>query len=320
MKIVLEKPITWLKSDRDGERNKLMYTNLSLALKSIGSDVTEMDTFYGSDFSERHAPPGGALISYHSVGGRPNVWRLKETSIPFYYNLDKLGYSGWSELSVNKKIHEGAIVNRNQNHAESFCRAVSSWLIEENLSKYVQGSRYINEIEPFVLFPMQVRDDIVAVHNRLDPLRVLRVAAAMCKKHKRLLLVKRHPYCKNWKTASLLGLLDASNKYVRITDASITSLLPVCQAVLVGNSGVGLEAIIYGKPVYSFAKSEYDFASYQIESEEDIESVYFSSSKPHPNGFKFGHYFLSERCFDARDIIDIKNKIQNLIISEFVRA
>lgn len=313
MKVTLERPVTWIESERDGERNRLMYANLLQALHTLGADVSETDVHYGRDFVERKAPPSGILISYHSVGNAPNVWRLKETPIPFFYNIDKLGYSGWSELSVDGRTHAHIVDGRNANDGEEYCKSISEWLVKENLSKYRQGNQGLPTSDKFVLFPMQVRYDSVAVHNRIDPLIVLHEAARISKARKKLLLVKRHPYCTSKKVAFHLMREQLFNKYVKTTEASVTSLLSACDTVLVGNSGVGLEAIIYGKPVYSFAKSEYEIATYPIQRLMDIKSAFSGVMEPHPRGYKFGRYFLKERCFDARDPIDICTKLHNLI-------
>jgi len=313
MNVVIEKPITWLESDRDGSRNRLMYANLTLALRSIGANVHETETYYGNDFLERTAPIDGILISYHSVGNAPNIWRLKETPIPFFYNLDKLGYSGWSELAVEKEKHEHIVASLDPRESEIYCKTLSEWLIQENLSKYSQSTSLSPLSQGFTLYPMQVRNDAVAIHNRLDPLDVLRTAAHICRKRKQTLLVKRHPYCTSPKVALHLKLTAAFNKYVQLTSASITSLLPACDRVIAGNSGVGLEALVYGKPVHSFARSEYEMATYQIHTHRDIEEALSGEPPPQPNGQKFAYYFLSERSFDARNVDDIIKKLKTLV-------
>jgi len=290
-----------------------MYASLLHALRDIGAESTEVDTHYGNDFAERTAPPDGVLISYHSVGNAPNVWRLKETPIPFFYSLDRLGYSGWSELSVEKEKFEPLISAESESEAKTFCNSISDWLVRENLSKYMQSSESISGGADFVLFPLQVSSDIVATHNRMNPLDVLHEAAKICKRQRRMLVVKRHPYCTSKTVVRRLVLERILNKYVRITNASITSLLSACNAVLVGNSGVGLEAIVYGKPVYSFARSEYEIATHQVCNLDDISSAFTSPPMPHPNGYKFGHYYLRKRCFDARDPSDVRDKLRNFI-------
>lgn len=313
MQVVLEKPITWLESERDGDRNRLMYSVVLQALRNLCANVTEINTQYGNVFSERTAPEDGVLISYHSVGKSSNVWRLKETPIPFFYNLDRLGYSGWSELSVDMKRYETIVAERDAERSEAYCKNLSEWLIRENLSKYAQAHTTSSVGSGFVLFPMQVRTDSVAAHNRIDPLAVLRVASSACRRQRKRLLVKRHPYCTSKQISFWLRLESTINKYVDLTDASVTALLPACDAVLVGNSGVGLEAIVYGKPVYSFARSEYDMAAYQLYNKSDVQNVLSKTPSRHPNGYKFADYFFSERCFDVRDPNDVLRKLRDLV-------
>src|SRR5690606_14294329 len=121
--------------------------------------------------------------------------------------------------------------------------------------------------------------------------------------------VKRHPYCRNL-------LMNVSLRVVRhfgnvlYTDASVTQILPSCTAVITGNSGVGLEALAYGKPVFTFGKSEYQLASYQLDALEDIDAVFAQQChKEHPLGRRFVHYYLKTICFDVRSPSDVQGKI-----------
>lgn len=313
MQVSLEKPITWLKSERDGERNRLMYDTLTAALNQLGATVREIDTYYGNDFAPRTAPPGGVLFSYHSVGHSKHVWRIKETPIPYFYNIDRLGYSGWSELAVNPEPHLRNIEQIDPQKAEDFRRKISDWLRTENLSKYRQKSHRPPLKSGFIFFPLQIRSDAVAVHNKIDPLKVLRVAAHAAWSKKKPLIIKRHPYCTSTRVAlSLLG--HRLNPYVWTTTASVAAILPTCDAVLVGNSGVGLEALVHGKPVYSFAHSEYEISSFKIDNADDIKEVFCKEIySPHQNSDRFVSYFLQERCFDARSVSDTVQKIGKIL-------
>lgn len=290
-----------------------MYATLTAALQQLGVTVQEIDVYYGNDFAPRTAPPGNVLLSYHSVGDSKNVWRIKETSIPYFYNIDRLGYSGWSELAIKPELHIENIDKLDPIKSAEFQKKISDWLLAEKLSKYIQGGSPSPLESNFIFFPLQIRSDAVAVHNRIDPLKVLRAAAIAAWRQRKPLVVKRHPYCTS-KRVELNLLAHRLNPYVWMTDASVTAILPACDAVLVGNSGVGLEAIVHGKPVYSFAKSEYAMASFQIEKKTDLKKIFCKSHHPsHPISSRFVAYFLQERCFDARSIRDTFIKISHLL-------
>ena len=314
MRIVIEKPITWLKSKRDGVRNQLMYNTLTNAVKALNGTYVEEPTYYGSDFVARSAPDRGLRLSYHSVGNTKNVWRIKETPIPYYFGIDRLGYSGWSELSVCSVLHDGGMRRQDEVAANAFCSELTNWLKDNNLSKYRQPVKKSVLPNRFVFLPMQVASDAVAQHNRLDPIAVLRRAADYAKSYGLPLVVKRHPYCQNLRIAMWLKWLAQTNPYIYLTGASVTRLLPACSAVLVGNSGVGLEALAYGKPVYAFAASEYDLVAYPIQCLEELELIFsVSQHARHPDSYRFVRYYLLECCFDSRNADDAREKVARIL-------
>lgn len=314
MQIILERPVTWLQSDRDGSRNRLMFDTLGAAARQHAESIIEIDTHYGQDFTPRKAPENSVLFSYHSVGNEPNVWRIKETAIPYFYQIDRRGYSGWSELAVEQQKHLEELGKIPTGEAEAFRVHISSWLQDENISKYAQSNLAAPTRSSFVFFPMQVRSDAVAVHNRLDPLKVLRAAARTARRQRKILVVKRHPYCTSKAIGIHLRVLARTNPYVLVSDASVNSLLRACDAVIVGNSGVGLEALVHGKPVFSFSASEYQAACFPLWCLSDLENSAFGASPPlHPMASQFVSYFLKQRCFDARNVEDATLKIGTIL-------
>jgi len=314
MRVVIEKPLTWLESDRDGDRNRLMYAGVLNALRGLGLDFVEEPIRYGSDFVARVASSDGIRLSYHSIGNARNVWRLKETPIPYYYGIDRLGYSGWSELSVRPDQHEALVRQQDERRSETFCAGLAEWLRTNNLSKYRQADVECKLPQRYVFFPMQVSTDVVARHNRLDPIAVLRRASRYAARHGMPLVVKRHPYCRSWRVAAWIKWLALANRHVHVTTASITRLLPSCSAVLVGNSGVGLEALVYGKPVYSFAASEYELVTHPIRHLDELESIFAAGEHVrHRDAYRFVRYYLAECCFDARSADDTRKKIARIV-------
>jgi hypothetical protein len=319
MIVTVEKPITWLRSKRDGDRHRLMYKNLLSALLDMNLEVHEIPIEHGHDFANRSAPSNGFSLSYHSVGYSRYVWRIKETSIPFFYSIDRRGHSGWSELSGKSQEytdHLTKVKSVDDEVARLETRKIRNWLESNNLSKYEQKDVDYELPEDFVFFPLQTLNDPVRIHDRLDPVDVLVAAAGYAKKSQRHLVVKRHPYCQSIRVALLLNWICLTNPFVRSTNMSVAKLLPSCRCVLVGNSGVGLEALIYGKNVHTFSASEYEMVTHKIETLEDIGNVFENTNDDSsPEIDRFVWYFLHSVCFDARDKTSIKSRIE-LIISD----
>ncbi len=101
-----------------------------------------------------------------------------------------------------------------------------------------------------------------------------------------------------------------------MTSASIHKILPLSSKVLVANSGVGFEALIHGKQVYSFAASEYELATYVLSSLEQIEQVFLNVDQINNTWInKFVYHYLKNCCFDARNSNDIDDKLSCSVAS-----
>jgi hypothetical protein len=76
-------------------------------------------------------------------------------------------------------------------------------------------------------------------------------------------VIKRHPLCKSNEVTSVLEKLSKSSSVI-ISEADIYKIIPNCKAVLTVNSGVGLEALIMGKKVFTTGCAEYSPVSTEL--------------------------------------------------------
>jgi hypothetical protein len=114
--------------------------------------------------------------------------------------------------------------------------------------------------EPYVLFICQVpHDEVILFHSEVGVRDALAATIAYAEQRDTTLVVKGHPA--NPKSmAPLKALADASRRAVWVDDISIHSCLAGADRVLLVNSGVGMEAMLHGKPVVRFGRAEYDTA------------------------------------------------------------
>lgn len=299
--VTVEVPVPWLEAPMDGERNRLMFEALKAAVCSRTSAASFEDIAFRTETVPRTAPVGGYRLSYHSYGDSRHVWRVKETSVPFFYSFDRLGFSGWSEIALLPERFREHVQRVDTDAAREFCKDLRNWMISNNLSKYAQPDLSAAIPDRFVFFPLQVRGDIVAYHCRLDPLLVLRWAARMALHTRTPLVVKRHPFCRSRLVGIVLKFVSAMNPYVTVADAPIPHLLARCSSVITGNSGVGFEALIHGKQVFSFARSEYMLACHTVRRESDVRGAFLCEPvELSDDSMKFVSFFLNDMCFDAR--------------------
>src|SRR5690606_22091917 len=71
--------------------------------------------------------------------------------------------------------------------------------------------------------------------------------------------VKRHPYCNSMEVQRTLESLSSSNA-IELSDASVHDLIGGAKAVFTVNSGVGLEALLHGRPVVITGDCDYSYA------------------------------------------------------------
>lgn len=312
--VKVEVPIGWMKSRRDGERNRLMFESLKKGLERFNFDVSFEEIPFNISFRSRTAPEGGFTLSYHSVGNVTHVWRIKETPVQHYYSFERFGFSGWSELSMAQDYHCQYIKRVDSKLAETFTQQLRTQLISSNQSKYKQKDTPFTLEEPFVFYSLQKPGDIVASLYRLNAFDVLQQAAFLAKKKRIKLVVKRHPYCLDPRVSWALFKATFNNPYVMITSASIHKILPLCRSVLVANSGVGFEALIHGKQVYSFGHSEYELVTNSLNSISDVEQIFSTQTVISPDLInRFIYYFLRQCCFNVKDANDIDKKLQKSI-------
>ena len=254
-------------------------------------------------FAPRAAPASWFRIAWHCIGEEPNVWRVKDSPIPGYYLFDRTGFSGWAEIGRYPERFKPLIDRVDADVARSFVKELRRTLVERNISKYPQSDRAFAAPGPFVFFPLQLLDDTVVALQRFPTLEVFDRAAAIARDRRKHLVIKRHPNCTNERVTAAIAQLSRDNEYVRQTDASIHAILQACDAVLVANSGVGFEALIHHKPVYTFGGSEYEPVTQRLVTMDDMGAVFSASHQADSDRTdRYLTYFLRQNCFSPEDL------------------
>jgi hypothetical protein len=216
-------------------------------------------------------PPDPATITlgYHSRGRRPRTRHLKQSYLRGYLYFDRDGYSGWAEMARAPALFQ-ASQRQDADVAQAFVARMRADYFDRGLSKLPQPQRaYADDGVPYVLLPLQVADDAVLAHARLEIGQLVRQAAAVLAGSGSRLVIKRHPACRSPEIFKLLAEL-ARQPHVRVTDAAIGGLLAGARAVLCVNSGVGFEALFYGKPVFTAGASDYEWVTTPIRATADL--------------------------------------------------
>ena len=213
-----------------------------------------------------NAPTCAFAVSHHSHGTGERWLHIKEGDVLGLMCMDPHGYSGWSSMSTLR----GQWNRIPDVEADRHAALLIEGLRASQSSKYIQRFRPNLELPSrFVFVALQMISDPVQVLADIPMLDMLRLVVERFTGTGVTVVVKRHPLCAS---SSVRSALDscAKERHVLITDASIHQLLPLCEAVFTVNSGVGSEALAYGKPVYTFGGCDYRLATHAIRSRADF--------------------------------------------------
>ncbi len=219
------------------------------------------------DDARRLAP---LFVAYHTEAELGAGLHVKVSPLPDAVQIDRRGYSGWAEIA-DQPIEGLPLGDVDTAEAAAWVAAELRRLAEANRSKYAQAERAPLPAfgGPVVLVALQTPADSVLRHAWVEMFTYARgVVQAYAGRGVRV-LVKRHPRCQDPRTAALLRDLAAA-PHVALTDASIHDLLPAVQAVYVVNSGLGAEALLYGRAVHIAGKVDYRHACHEVH---DVASI-----------------------------------------------
>ena len=226
--------------------------------------------------AQERAGPDTVHYAYHCRSPHSNMYCLKPGPLPDLWYFDSSGYSGWCELTGNSILQEKSAafdIDRANELLSSYRHAFR----DSQLSRLPQAKHglegAIAELEGFIFYPLQVNSDEVLKLARFGQSEVLRRLRRLSADFGTPIVLKRHPLCESHFIRTLLAELS-QEPGIFVTDGSIHELIDRCRAVLVSNSGVGFQALIHGKRVYSLADSEYGHLTKRIESLEDLSQVF----------------------------------------------
>jgi hypothetical protein len=178
-----------------------------------------------------------------------------QSVFPWQFYIDSKGFAGGSSaypFLIDK--------DRDVPHGSFYAQMQARAALGE--SKFAQpASQKLNLPDDFVFFPCQIpHDETIRYHSNVT---VPEALEATCKATKELnipLFVKGHPV----NPGSMAPLHELTTKYNHvkwIDNVSIHDVIPHARAVVVVNSGTGMETLLHKRPVITFGRCEYDCVS-----------------------------------------------------------
>ena len=314
--ILLEFPETWVQDEfiLPNRSTTDYFVNISLVLSKMNLKTKQVPRFGFSDTAPCLPDDNQICISFHSHGSEPRVWRVKESYIAPYFTFDRMGYSGFSELAQHPENFTNTIAQFPLKRAVEVVYNCKKMLIKKNLSKYHQPDISNMELpKDYVFYPLQTVVDTVAIFARITQTDAIWHLAEQSAKHGVALVLKRHPHCTDIKTQQAIEAVVKKYPNTHLIDASVNELIPNARAIVGANSGVLFEALIHGKPVYSFASSDFQLATIALQDNGDFAKVFARPAKQGDDIVRFLGWYLEEYCFRSDSLKQLENKIKTCL-------
>ena len=107
----------------------------------------------------------------------------------------------------------------------------------------------------YLFFPCQIpHDETIKFHSDVSVADALRATIKVAKELGKELIIKGHPV----NPGSMSELKEIGKEYKWADNVNINNLIANADAVVMVNSGVGMEAILHGKRVACFGDADYD--------------------------------------------------------------
>ena len=107
----------------------------------------------------------------------------------------------------------------------------------------------------YLFFPCQIpHDETIKFHSEISVADALRATIKVAKELGKELIIKGHPV----NPGSMSELKEIGKGYKWADNVNINNLIANADAVVMVNSGVGMEAILHGKRVACFGDADYD--------------------------------------------------------------
>lgn len=206
--------------------------------------------------------PDIAYIPHKMIDNFPvpnvNTMYYMQTVIPYLFTIDSKGWGASVSTYPCTSLLQGETTGVGYN----LLRA----RIFENYSKFKQPEhKELTLPKDYVLYLCQIpHDETIRYHSKVT---VEQAIESTCRATQELglpLVLKGHPV----NPGSMESLKQISNKYkhtIWLDDVSIHQLIPNARAVVVVNSGTGLESLLHQRPVVTFGRADYDVVTNRVE-------------------------------------------------------
>ena len=226
----------------------------------------------------------------------PNVLHVSPAYIWGFWYLDEVGLNAHSSLRL-KRFQPDAV---DEGDAAWFFNGVSSWMLDNNVSRLTQRDRGSDALAPAqsVVFCQEIEHRTPRTHY-LTTEQIIRNAARAAGGG--TVYVKPHPHQSDLARRRIEALAENDPNIV-ISDASIHDLAQASDWVISQNSAAAFEAIMQRKKLITCGRCDFHHASLVARSEDALRHL-LRDGASQLDGFayeKYLYWFLAENCLEPQ--------------------
>lgn len=283
-------------------------------------NVIEFDTpcgIRGAHYIQKnkHKYEFDILISHHASYNDNNIIDYKQAYYPHMIYFDNGGYSGFSNITRDDIIDTSV----SQKKVSEFCEEYVYVLRDHTKYEELNLAPLENKVpDEFILVALQVPNDSVMALARQSSRYMIQAAISTGKHMKLPVVVKFHPMGGNNRDdTELFRFINQERGKgfpIYTSKGDVKLLLSRARAVFTINSGVGFEALINHKPVFTFGECDYNhLAHFNCTTPAQVQRIIEAG----PNIKRYERFFYSwwDKIIDInhpnhmikiRDRIDVK--------------
>lgn len=227
-----------------------------------------------------------------------NVWCVKTAYLPGYVYVDPAGYARWAYITTHKELFH---------KSQTMDFETSKKKVLEYAETYKSGNNS-RLPQPDVIGPEPSYPYFFYTYqNWYDDPQVYAIADYL-QQHGYKLIVKYHPQLRE----ASKTLLPHEN--IIIKNDSIHKLIPASSGVISTNSGVGFEALLYDKHVFTFGNSDYIHVAHQL-TMDTIDTILPIANTPFEieKVYKYIYYLMEHYWVEAANMEKIKTRIKMIL-------
>jgi hypothetical protein len=251
----------------------------------------------------------GKVLSYHTRGAAHSRYlRLKEGALSGYVTLDHAGYAGFASAATDFDQVRAAVANVSRSALYENRSGLHAELVQKGESKYLQPATAAQIAGRYVFVALQVVTDEVAELAWMSSIELMNQVARLYSGTNISVVVKRHPLCKSFSLQAAMLELERQGMII-VSKASIHSLIAGAELVFTVNSGVGLEALIHGRPVVVSGLCDYAYAAACARNVEELEAAIANAEPNGIRGLEFLYYYTRVHAFKPSETRRLEERV-----------